>query len=71
MYREIKEFELMCDIVGCNTSTIVKARSDEYGEDGPYHLPNGWGTEQISGCGLTGYTRTDVLCPNCMKKKKR
>lgn len=33
-------------------------------------LPEGWKSVPVHGCGMTGYTRWDDLCPECIKKDK-
>ena len=32
--------------------------------------PSGWGTVETHDCGLTGYTRTDEVCPQCLAARK-
>lgn len=60
MIKEVKTFKVICDRCG-GDQTFVR---EEYGPS----LPTGWGHEDVHDCGMTGYTRTDDLCPNCLKK---
>lgn len=63
MKKEVRVFEYTCD--RCGTSTKVTRK--EY----DFSLPKGWGHADVHDCGLTGYTRTDDLCPKCLAKSKK
>lgn len=58
MISELKTWRLICD--ECKMEWIVHSIFRP-------SLPNGWGTREIGGCGLTGYTMTEELCPDCYK----
>ena len=60
MIIEVKTYRVKCD--RCNKSTTITR--GEY----DHKLPKGWGHADVHDCGLTGYTRTDDLCPTCLKK---
>lgn len=59
MIREIKTFEIVCD--RCKKSIIMHG---QYAS-----VPKNWNYFETYDCGLTGYTRRDLLCPDCQEKK--
>lgn len=61
MIKEVKTYKVTCDRCG-EVETFVR---EEYSFN---TLPKGWGHDDVHDCGLTGYTRTDDLCPKCLKK---
>lgn len=61
MISQIKTWRINCD--RCQVEIIV------HGIFSP-SLPSGWGTRQVGGFGLTGYTKTEELCPRCYKISK-
>jgi hypothetical protein len=58
MIQEVKTFKVTCD--RCRAEVIVHGVRCE--------LPKDWGTETSSGWGMTDYTRTEELCPLCLRK---
>lgn len=34
-------------------------------------LPKEWSYVKVDNCGMTGYTRHDVLCPMCVEREAR
>lgn len=62
MRIKLKTYKVKCD--RCEATEVVMAQHEFDA------LPKGWGTEDVHDCGMTGYTRTDDLCPNCLKKSK-
>lgn len=62
MRYEIRTFEVVCD--RCKKTEIVHSKWSWC------DLPEGWNIEDVHGCGMTNYTRTDDLCPECLKKNK-
>jgi hypothetical protein len=60
MKQEVKVYQYTCD--RCGKSAKVTRR--EY----DFNPPKGWGRDDVHDCGLTGYTRTEDLCPACVKK---
>lgn len=63
MRIQIKTFKVKCD--RCDRTEVVSAQYKEGA------LPKDWGTEDVHNCGMTDYTRTDDLCPDCLKKVKK
>lgn len=68
--HELKTFEVRCEFASYGKDSTcasvvgpVFARA-EY--DVP--IPEGWKTRTLTDCGLTGYTRHDLVCPNCAKR---
>ncbi len=59
----VKRWEIRCDgWPACDVSVFVdSARTPD--------LPEGWATRKVHDCGITGYTRTDELCPACLAKR--
>lgn len=62
MITELKTFKVCCDM--CKKTEIV-CSTWSWAD-----LPKGWGTSKVHDCGLTGYTKTDDLCPECLKKSE-
>lgn len=60
MIRQIKKYKITCDNHECNNEEIVESCS------GIAPLPQGWQRQQKHDCGLTGYTRSIVLCSTCV-----
>lgn len=63
-YVELKTYAAQCDIC-LNRSTPVLSERE------PSGLPNGWTTRDLSDCGMTGYSRTDAICPGCATRLAR
>ena len=59
MLRKIYKIEAECDV--CHKKVIFE-RVGKYGNK----LPERWGYHEVTGCGLTDYTRVDELCPDCL-----
>jgi hypothetical protein len=66
MRIELKTFRLNCD--SCNKVTIVQDVKCYDVERAS--LPDGWTQEESHGWGMTNYSRTEDLCPDCSKKNK-
>ncbi len=62
MNRELKLIEYTCDCCR-KTKTVQKVQYD-------YKLPEGWGLMPVHDCGMTGYTKWEELCPECLSKEK-
>lgn len=61
MRQRIRTFKITCD--RCRETTAIVQSRWRDGE-----LPEGWDTEDVHDCGMTGYTRSDDLCPKCLEK---
>jgi hypothetical protein len=59
---ELKLWQFFCDVCCQPVGAPVVAERE------PHRLPEGWTTRGLSDCGLTGYSRTDAICPNCTKR---
>lgn len=58
---ELKTYRLRCDACRVDGPTIhvyICPSSDD--------LPEGWEPKVQSDCGMTGYTRYEILCPECV-----
>ncbi len=63
MRTEVKTFIVTCD--RCKKTEIVTSKWSHC------DLPEGWDTEDVHDCGSTGYTRTDDICSDCLKKRPK
>jgi hypothetical protein len=64
--------------VSISETKIWRIKCDGCGrEEGPIfsdHMPSkpkDWDYETLHDCGLTGYTRHDLLCPQCIESRAR
>lgn len=58
--EEVKFWQAVCDICfGGGPIVQSTSRPDP---------PEGWQVRTLGGCGLTGYTRHDLICPYCWKR---
>jgi hypothetical protein len=64
MITELKTYQIKCDGKYCSGKTITVMDTNMPG------LPRGWETRQVYNCGLTGYTRHDLLCEYCVSCEK-
>jgi hypothetical protein len=55
---EAKVYKFMCDICRTWSEPVVDTSVPP--------LPEGWGPRTLHGCGMTGYTRHETLCPTCV-----
>lgn len=60
-WTELKTYRPWCD--ACRIKG-PKTYVDSY--PGKEDLPEGWGPRTLTDCGLTGYTRHEILCPTCL-----
>lgn len=59
-WTELKTYRLYCD--ACRKlGPTIHVRIGENKQ-----IPEDWGPRTLSGCGLTGYTRHEILCPECL-----
>ena len=62
--QEVVTWEVFCDY--CRKTEIVTSKESRGGPVSQRHpLPRGWMYHEVRGCGMTGYTRRDELCPDC------
>lgn len=54
-YIEVKTWQFTCD--RCGVKVLVSAPF--------FEKPKGWTTEEVHGCGSTGYTKTIDICVTC------
>jgi hypothetical protein len=59
---ELKVWEFTCD--RCN-----RHEGPVFARHAPT-IPTGWSRENVHNCGMTGYTRSDLLCWRCTKAKE-
>lgn len=59
MIRILNTYEITCDV--CTTERKVFTASEPT-------LPSGWIQDQEHDCGMTGYSRTRHICPDCHHK---
>mgnify|MGYP006144881181 CR=1 FL=1 len=50
---------LRCDVCQALSAPVIKRVSESYA------MPEGWAKRTLTNCGMTGYSRTDHLCPKC------
>lgn len=60
-WTELKTFRLRCDACRKLGPTIHVYISPEATD-----VPEDWGFRTLGDCGLTGYTRHEILCPECL-----
>lgn len=60
MTKELKIWQFTCDGANCSHTEMVFSMW--------HKLPSGWGTREVGGCGMTNYTKTEELCPECYEK---
>jgi hypothetical protein len=63
--HEVKSFVVRCD--GCGKEHFLE-RLRYSSEARETFKKLGWTTKQTYDCGLTGYTKEDVYCPDCTNK---
>lgn len=60
-WTELKTYRPQCDVCRVHGPTIhvyICPSSED--------LPEGWGSRTQHNCGLTGYSRKEILCPVCI-----
>ena len=65
MRREIKKFEIRCDGPLCRNTVLIEGTNKEH------EKPAGWGSVNVGPCGLTGYYRDELFCPDCLAKHEK
>lgn len=77
MITEVKAFTITCKFAYGDPEGKFDAKpSCDQKNLGPFFrqyrhevpLPKGWIYHTVHGCGLTGYSRTDVVCGRCAKR---
>lgn len=61
-YRRLHAWQVVCDVCNSNRGDAILS------ERQPTGLPVGWTTRTLDNCGMTGYTRHEVVCPSCTAK---
>lgn len=61
--RETKVWTITCDICNRYGGTVFSAHTPG--------LPARWSYRDQHDCGLTGYTRTDIICGECTERLRR
>lgn len=64
MIRELKTVEIACE--QCDVSVILRDVPALYSN----RLPPGWVWRSVHGCGLTDYTRREIVCEACSRAEQ-
>jgi hypothetical protein len=60
-WDETRAWQARCAICKAKSEVVFSTRRP----DSDLLKDRGWGHRTLHGCGLTGYSTTDTLCPTC------
>lgn len=68
--REVKAWTVTCEMAyGAEGKCDQKNLGPFFAAyESEVPIPDGWGYRTLHDCGLTGYTRHDLICGNCIKR---